>query len=267
MNSIQERVNDQYKYAVSKYGDHILGVFLYGSQNYNMHTEDSDIDTKAIYIPTLDEIAAGVAPISKELSYGNRGEHIEVKDIRLMCQMWKKQNMNFLEILYTKFFVLNPKYADIFNQTFILYRSNISAYNIHQMIQSTIGQIKSTMKQAMAETTDPAAVGKKIANCFRLCFFCNDFLENNLTHYQDAMYISDEGTRQTLLHLKRQSFFERETIVTYAHLISGLCNNLEKQANEFDVNQDNKHLVDAIFTSGTRRLICKISNLQPILYF
>ena len=82
--------------------------------------------------------------------------------------------MNFLEILYTKFFVLNPKYADIFNQTFILYRSNISAYNIHQMIQSTIGQIKSTMKQAMAETTDPAAVGKKIANCFRLCFFCNE---------------------------------------------------------------------------------------------
>ena len=44
MNSIQERVNDQYKYAVSKYGDHILGVFLYGSQNYNIHTEDSDID-------------------------------------------------------------------------------------------------------------------------------------------------------------------------------------------------------------------------------
>ena len=68
--------------------------------------------------PTLDEIAAGVAPISKELSYGNRGEHIEVKDIRLMCQMWKKQNMNFLEILYTKFFVLNPKYADIFNQNY-----------------------------------------------------------------------------------------------------------------------------------------------------
>ena len=267
MNNIQERVNDQYKYAVSKYGDHILDVFLYGSQNYNIHTEDSDIDTKAIYIPTLDEIAAGVAPISKELPYGNRGEHIEVKDIRLMCQMWKKQNMNFLEILYTKFFVLNPKYADIFNQTFILYRSNISAYNVHQMIQSTIGQIKSTMKQAMAETTDPTAIGKKIANCFRLCFFCNDFLENNLTHYQDAMYISDEGTRQTLLHLKRQSFFERETIVTYAHLISGLCDNLEEQANKFDVNQDNQHLVDTIFTSGTKRLICKISNLQPIFYF
>ena len=123
------------------------------------------------------------------------------------------------------------------------------------------------MKQAMAETTDSSAVGKKIANCFRLCFFCNDFLGNNLTHYQDAMYISDKGTRQALLGLKRQSFFEKETIITYAQLISGLCNNLEKQANEFDVNQDNKHLVDTILISGTRRLICKISNLQPIFYF
>ena len=266
MNNIQERVNDQYKYAVSKYGDHILGVFLYGSQNYNIHTEDSDIDTKAIYIPTLDEIAAGAAPISKELSYGNRGEHIEVKDIRLMCQMWKKQNMNFLEILYTKYFALNPKYEDVFNQTFKLYRSNISAYNVHQMVQSTIGQIKSTMKQAMAENTDPAAVGKQIANCFRLCFFCNDFLGNDLTRYQDAIYLSNE-LRTSLLLIKPAKHLDKEQIIAYACVINELCYALEEKVKEYVVNEDNKQLVDAVFINGTKRLICKISHLEPALYF
>ena len=266
MNSIQERVNDHYKYAVSKYGDHILGVFLYGSQNYNIHTEDSDIDTKAIYIPTLDEIAAGAAPISKELTVGDTGEHIEVKDIRLMCQMWKKQNMNFLEILYTKYFVLNPKYEDIFNQTFKLYRSNISAYNVHQMVQSTIGQIKSTMKQATAASTDPAAVGKKIANCLRLCSFCNDFLDNDLTRYQDAMYISDE-LRTSLLLLKQAKQIDKELVIAYTCVINELCHTLEEKDKEYIVNEDNKQLVDAIFTNGTKRLICKISHLKPALYF
>lgn len=264
--SIQERVNDHYKYAVSKYGEHILGVFLYGSQNYNIDTEDSDIDTKAIYIPTLDEIAAGAAPISKELTVGDTGEHIEVKDIRLMCQMWKKQNMNFLEILYTKYFVLNPKYEDIFNQTFKLYRSNISAYNVHQMVQSTIGQIKSTMKQAMAASTDPAAVGKKIANCLRLCFFCNDFLDNNLTHYQDAMYISDE-LRTGLLLVKQTKHPDKESIIASTRAINEFCYVLEEKDKEFIVDEDNKHLVDTVFINGTKRLICKISHLHPTLYF
>ena len=264
--NIQERVNDHYKYAVSKYGEHILGVFLYGSQNYNIDTEDSDIDTKAIYIPTLDEIAAGAAPISKELTLESTGEHIEVKDIRLMCQMWKKQSMNFLEVLYTKYYVLNPKYECIFNQTFKPYRSNISAYNVHQMVQSTIGQIKSTMKQAMAASTDPAAVGKKIADCFRLCFFCNDFLGNNLTHYQDAMYLSDE-LRASLLLIKQAKHLDKEQIIAYTCVINELCYALEEKDKEYIVNEDNKQLVDAVFINGTKRLICKISHLKPALYF
>lgn len=264
--NIQERVNDHYKYAVSKYGEHILGVFLYGSQNYNLDTEDSDIDTKAIYVPTLDEIAAGAAPISKELTVGDTGEHIEVKDIRLMCQMWKKQNMNFLEILYTKYFVLNPKYEDIFNQTFKLYRSNISAYNVHQMIQSTIGQIKSTMKQAMAASTDPAVVGKKIANCHRLCFFCSDFLDNDLTHYQDAMYLSDE-LRACLLLVKQTKHPDKESIIASARAINAFCDALEEKDKKYVVDEDNKHLVDTVFINGTKRLICKISHLKPALYF
>jgi len=89
----------------------ILGVFLYGSQNYNFSWEGSDIDAKAIYIPTMKEIALLKQPISKEYHMSN-GAHVEVKDIRLMWQMWKKQNMNFVEVLFTDYYLIHKWYTD-----------------------------------------------------------------------------------------------------------------------------------------------------------
>ena len=76
------RVKEHYNYVCEKYGkDNVLGVFLYGSQNYGLATEESDVDTKAILIPILWDIAANKQPVSKELHMEN-GEHIEVKDIQ-----------------------------------------------------------------------------------------------------------------------------------------------------------------------------------------
>ena len=44
--------------VLKKYPEYqILGIFLYGSQNYNIATEKSDVDTKAIIIPTVEQLA------------------------------------------------------------------------------------------------------------------------------------------------------------------------------------------------------------------
>ena len=51
-NNARNRVKEHYMYLLANYPERsILGVFLYGSQNYNLATENSDVDTKAIYIP------------------------------------------------------------------------------------------------------------------------------------------------------------------------------------------------------------------------
>ena len=57
--------------------EQLLGIFLYGSQNYGCETEESDIDTKAIYIPTFEELCFD-NPVSKEIQLKN-GEHCEIK--------------------------------------------------------------------------------------------------------------------------------------------------------------------------------------------
>lgn len=92
--------------SISESGRQILGTFYQGSGNYGLDYEDSDVDTKCLIIPTLKEIALAKQPISTTHIRENN-EHIDLKDIRLYLQTFRKQNLNFLEILFTKYYWLN----------------------------------------------------------------------------------------------------------------------------------------------------------------
>lgn len=89
----------------------VVGVFLAGSQNYGLEYEYSDVDSKAMLLPSLDDIIFNNQPISTTHIRANN-EHIDFKDARLMIQCFYKQNINYLEILFTDFFIVNPKYIE-----------------------------------------------------------------------------------------------------------------------------------------------------------
>lgn len=112
---IMKRVKEHYDEACSL-GKEVVVVFLQGSQNYECdeYSENyqSDIDTKCIILPTLDDIVCGKAPYSSTHICANN-EHIDIKDIRVMFEMFKKQNSSYIELLFTKYYYVNPKYADL----------------------------------------------------------------------------------------------------------------------------------------------------------
>ena len=87
-----------------------LVVNLYGSQNYEMETENSDFDFKAIILPSIDDVIYNRKPVSTSIEFN--GGLIDIKDIRLMWDNYKKQNPNFIETLFTPYCWTNPKYAD-----------------------------------------------------------------------------------------------------------------------------------------------------------
>ena len=60
-------------------------IALVGSQNYGIDTEDSDVDTKAIVLPTLRAVAANERPVSQTVHFDN-GEQCDVKDIEIETQ-------------------------------------------------------------------------------------------------------------------------------------------------------------------------------------
>ena len=91
--------------------DQIVGIFLHGSQNYGLDTEKSDVDTKLIVAPSFADIAMGKKMVSTTHVRANN-EHIDFKDIRLYMQTFRKQNLNFLEILFSKCGLVNPLYQN-----------------------------------------------------------------------------------------------------------------------------------------------------------
>jgi len=112
MDDIMNRVQDHFEESLTMFDkSRIVGIFLQGSQNYGLQIPMSDVDTKLIVTPTFDEVVLNKKPISTTHVRANN-EHIDLKDIRLMLATFRKQNFNFIEILFTPYFIVNPIFAD-----------------------------------------------------------------------------------------------------------------------------------------------------------
>ena len=115
---IMENINSKYNHLVEK-GYEVFGVYLQGSQNYDLDVYDedykSDVDVKALVIPSLKDLVHNKKLVSTTIELENK-EHIDIKDIRLMFDCFLKQNINFIEILFTDYKIINPKYEDFDKQ-------------------------------------------------------------------------------------------------------------------------------------------------------
>lgn len=147
---MKSRLQTHFNAAVDHFGeDRVFGVFHYGSFNYGLATTASDIDTKCILLPTFEDMCRQERWTSVELHVDE--EHCECKDIRKMVQMWQKMNMNFLEILFTENYYINPKYLrndeimEIWYQI-VSHNNEIAYYDINKAFKSIIGQTKGTAR-------------------------------------------------------------------------------------------------------------------------
>lgn len=136
--TVMDRVKEHYNEALTYFPeDRIVGIFLQGSQNYGLATPQSDVDTKLIVTPTFRDIAMNRKPVSTIHIRANE-EHIDFKDIRLYIQTFRKQNLNFLEILYTDFAIVNPIYEKQWNRL-VESREAITHFNPYRSVQSMKG--------------------------------------------------------------------------------------------------------------------------------
>lgn len=126
---IMEQVREHYNEGLSVLScAPTVGIFYQGSGNYGLDYSGSDVDTKLITIPTLDDICFNKKPISTTHIRENE-EHIDLKDIRLYFQCFRKQNINFLEILFTPYYLINKDYDEDWAKL-IKYKEDIAHYDI-----------------------------------------------------------------------------------------------------------------------------------------
>lgn len=135
---VAENLQDHYFDALKHFDDkNIVGLWLQGSQNYGLATENSDVDTKLLVTPTLHDLASNKKPVSTTFIRENN-EHIDFKDVREYIQLFRKQNLNFVEILFTEYYILNTPYAFQWEKL-IANRERIARMNPLRCIHSMAG--------------------------------------------------------------------------------------------------------------------------------
>lgn len=246
---LQKHLQELYYLGYQK--DSILGIFLYGSQNYGVDLETSDVDTKVIYIPSYDELCFQEKRASREhiIKTKDGEEKCEVKDIREMVKMFKKQNINFVEILFTQYYIINPNYESIWNEYFINNRESIAAYDKNYTVASICGQAIHTLMQ---NKTD----GKKIANAIRLKYFLQQYLFTNATYLESITV--PEPLAEIIKYLKKGNI-KIETSEIAVNLINWFQNTKTKFLEENCGKPSSQALVrekvDEAFRNGIRSAI------------
>jgi predicted nucleotidyltransferase len=138
MKTVDERMREHYEEALEYFHeDQIVGIYLQGSQNYGLDLPGSDVDTKLIVVPSFKDIALNNKPVSTTHIRANE-EHIDFKDIRLYMETFRKQNLNFLEILFTPYQIDNSLYEEQWHRL-IIEREAIARMNPFRAVKSMKG--------------------------------------------------------------------------------------------------------------------------------
>lgn len=175
------RLNQHLVAALNQYDKEWFVICLQGSQNYNLDDENSDIDSKLLILPSLEDIVLNKQAISKTFIMEN-DEHCDVKDVREYFKIFRKQNINFVEILFTDYYIVNPKYAE---DWLILreHREEIARYDVDQALKCMKGmcaeklhalthEYPSRMKWIKTFGYDP----KQLSHMLRLKEFVDNYI-------------------------------------------------------------------------------------------
>ena len=184
--------------------DKIFFIALEGSQNYQLDLPNSDIDTKLIILPTFDDFVFNHKPISTTHIRENN-EHTSITDIRNYFSSLRKQNVNFIETLFSSWIIVNRKYENEFQQLFDN-RELIAHYNSVKAVK-TIGGIATDRYIAIYNLNSKKADvikqygydGKSVSHLLRLYWFLCHY--TNDKPYSECI-VPDEIYKKMIFSLK-----------------------------------------------------------------
>lgn len=168
----------EYQNTLTDQGYQVLGVFLYGSQNYQMDTLTSDVDAVAVVLPTAVDFVFN-NPLEKtvQMKHGS----VRVKDLRCFAGQLLKGNYSTLEWLLTPYKITTGDYfTDLLKPDMIL---DVLNFNMRQTLASTMGSYL-TMRSHGEKN------GKTLARMAHLLRFQNHFLntDKQVFNHEDWLY-------------------------------------------------------------------------------
>ena len=247
MDKILQRLNEDYD-MVQNMGYEVVGVFLQGSQNYGLDYEGSDIDSKVIVLPKFNDFILNHKPLSTTHVLESN-EHVDLKDIRLMFDCFKKQNINFLEILFTKYRVMNPLYEEMFKP---LFNNNelIARYNNYASISCMVGMIQQkymALEQCRPSTADKIEKfgynSKELHHIIRIYEFLDRYIKG--VPYKECL-ISEQ--KEYLIDVKRDFYDLKQARKVAIELVesSAKIKKIYMESVQLNVNKDVEFLLNDV---------------------
>lgn len=131
--NILSRLQEHLNFCQDRIPGKVVGIFFFGSENYNLHTPESDVDAKMLFIPEARESLT----VPEELIHNGK-ELISVVDIRYMLCHLCDGDLHLLEILYSKYYIILPEFQNFWEKLRSL-RAEIAKSNIEGLF-SYLGQ-------------------------------------------------------------------------------------------------------------------------------
>ena len=199
------------------------------------------MDTKLIVTPKFKDICLNRKPVSTTHIRENE-EHIDFKDIRLYMDTFRKQNLNFLEILFTDYFIIPSAYFDEWMRL-VEHREEIARMNPCRAVQSMRGV--ALQKYYAMEHPYPSKIallekygydGKQVHHLLRV----QDYLKRYIAgeSYEACLKPSPEIIDR-LIAYKRQEIpldiARKEAAMAIDdvdHIALGFCTQVEEQEDE-----------------------------------
>lgn len=210
---------------------------LFGSQNYNLDTNQSDVDTKSIVIPNLKDW------LWNEVHYDNinmpDGSHAEIKNVTAMFKQFIKGDINFLEILYTPYVDIAPGW-EWFYEELTAQADNISRHNLFAQGHTWVSHCQQMRERTLTrlDNIDPSLSynAKAFMNALRIKESCIRFFEFNRPFDES---IDMEDLREELLKIK-MGYLDKDTI-------RDMCYDLDEWIVKFDAYITNHYTDKEVF--------------------
>lgn len=111
---IMTRLAEEANEALSAHPTDWFVICGQGSINYpGLSDEESDVDSKMLTIPSFKEIVQNKQPLNSVHEMIDNKEHVDLKDVREYMRIARKQNINFVEVFFTNYWIANQPYKDI----------------------------------------------------------------------------------------------------------------------------------------------------------
>ena len=242
-------------------------VIVRGSTNYGLdiYSEEymSDIDVVALVIPSLDDILRGKSMVS-HIYVMDDNSHIDVKDIRLMKEMWIKSNPSYLELLSSKFFLAGDNKYDEYIKKLHDHADDIENINFDRFLSATKGMIMEKRKAlchpypTIKEKIDKYGWdGKQLSHMLRLLYILEDMLVSN-KKYNESIIVDDIFIKTLLNMIKLNKIpYTKDEAVEMSDVIvskSGeLVEQYRKENGKKELNKETEKWLDNFIISVVKQ--------------